>query len=104
MSEKQEKQVESELIWKEIKDLPIAMFSLPSQTVKQYVLPLPLPGKELLVRLTSTAVLPSLEAALSMVSGKKYEVEVAEDYVIVRRAHTRSEDIKKVLAPFIVAK
>lgn len=101
------KKNDAEQIWKEIEDLPIAMFALPNQTVKQHMVPMPVPGKELLLKLVSTAALPALEEALGnirMTGGKKYEVEPAEGYVIVRRASSREEEIKKVLAPFIVVK
>lgn len=91
---------ESEQIWQEIKDLPILVFALPNQTVKQHVMQVPMPGKELLLRLVSTAVLPSLEESL----GKRYEVVVAEGYVTVKRASTREVEVKKALAPFLVVK
>lgn len=98
---------ESELIWEEIKDLPIAMFALPNQTIKQHVSRLEVPGTKLLLRLTSTAALPALEEALNNVvatHGKRYEVELAEGYTVIRRASIQKEEIKKALAPFIVVK
>ncbi len=80
------------------------MFALANQTVKQHVYALPIPGKELLVKLVSTAALPALEDALTSRFGKKYEVDVAEGYAIVRKTSSREEDIRKALAPFIIAK
>lgn len=95
---------ESEQIWDEIKDIPISMFALPNQSVKQHVVQIPVPGKELLVKLISTAALPALEEALVNRFGKKYEVDVAEGYVIVRRFSSREDEIKTALANFIIAK
>lgn len=107
MSEVVKNKNEAEQIWKEIEDLPISMFALPNQTVKQHVIQLPVPGKELLLKLVSTATLPALEEALNntrLTGGKRYEIEIAEGYVIVRRASSRKEELKKVLAPFVIAK
>jgi len=113
MSEKQVDKSESEQIWNEIKDLPISMFALPNQTVKQHIVGVPLPGrKDLVVKMLSTAALPSLEESLanrSYTKGRKYEVEVAEGYAIVRRASNDKEEIEKALAaripaPFVVLK
>lgn len=99
---------ESELIWEEIKDLPIAMFALPNQTIKQHVSKLNVPGNKLLLKLVSTAALPALEDALNnaaAVHSKRYEVELAEGYTVVRRGSVQKEEIKKALAaPFIVVK
>lgn len=102
-----EKQNESEQIWNEIKDLPISMFALANQTVKQHVMYVPMRGQDLLLKLVSTAALPALEETLNnnfLTKGKKYEVEIADRYTIVRRASTREEEIQKALGPFIVAK
>lgn len=106
MSEdKKVNKAESEQIWEEIKDLPIAIFALPNQTVKQHVSSLPIPGKELLLKLTSTAALPALEEAVNnTVRGKRYVVEVAEGYTIVRRESVQKEELKKAIAPFLVVK
>lgn len=107
MSEKQVEKSESEQIWDEIKDLPISMFALANQTVKQHVVYVPMRGRDVLLKLVSTAALPALEETLSnkyLTGGKKYEVEVADGYTLVRRASTREEEIKKALGPFLVAK
>ena len=87
---------ESDKIWDEIKNLSIDMFALPNQTVQQHIVPLQVAGKELLVKLVSTAALPALEEAINRY-GKKYTVTVAEGYVVVTRASTREDDIKKAL-------
>lgn len=104
MSEVKKVETEADQIWEEIKDLPIGMFALANQTVKQHVHALPVPGKELLVKLVSTAALPALEETLTNRFGKKYEVDVAEGYVIVRKVPSQEEDIKKALASFIIAR
>ena len=89
MKEKEVKPVvhsEADLIWKEIQDLPIDMFALPGQKVSQYVKKLEVPGDQLLVKITASSVLPSLESALASVKARRYVVELAEGYVIIKRA------------------
>jgi hypothetical protein len=57
------------------------MFALPNQTVKDHVQKLKVPGASgLYVKLVSSAVLASLEAAL-----RGFVVEAAEKYVIIKR-------------------
>ena len=107
MSGKQVEKSESEQIWEEIKGLPINMFALSNQKVEQHVVRVPMPGRDLLLKLVSTAALPALEETLAnnfLTKGRKYEVEVAEGYTIVRRGSQREEEIKKALAPFLVVK
>lgn len=104
MSEKQVDKNESEQIWNEIKDLPIAIFALANQTVQQHVVYVPMRGSDLLLKLISTAALPALEETLNSVKDKKYEIEVAEHYTIVRRASSKKKEIQKALGPFLVAK
>lgn len=104
---KQVEKSEAEQIWEEIKTLPINMFALSNQKVEQHVVRVPMPGRELLLKLVSTATLPALEETLAngfLTKGRKYEVELAEGYTIVRRGSERAEEIKKALAPFVVAK
>ena len=76
---------ESDKIWSEIKDLPIEMFSLPDQMVKQHVQRMRVSTNEVYLKLKSTAVIASLENSLAMVRGRKYVVEVSEGYVLVKR-------------------
>lgn len=77
------KKDEAEVIWTEIKDLPIDMYSIPNQTIKDHVKKLKVPGDQLLITLNSTAVLPALETAIQ---GRGFEFEQTEKYTIVRRA------------------
>ena len=73
-------------IWDDIKARPIEMFALSNQKVEHHVTKLDVPVKnQLYVKLSSSAVLPSLEASLS-----DYDVEAAEKYVIIKR---RPEEI-----------
>lgn len=72
-------------IWSEIKDKNIEMFALPDQTVSMHCHPYPIEPSKLYLVTNSTAVLPSLEAAI----GRKYTVELADKYVIVARAVPR---------------
>lgn len=72
---------ESDKIWAEIKELPIDMFALPDQRIKNHAQRMKVTPTEVHLKLKSSSVIASLEAAL----GRKYELEVTEGYVIVRR-------------------
>ena len=104
MTEKKKKDsVDSDLIWAEISNLPIAIFSLPNQYVKDHVKRLSGFPNAVLLTLNSAAVLPALESSLATqqvvreekqntphgdkirVSYPKFELEQAEGYVIVKR-------------------
>lgn len=69
-------------IWNEIKDKTIEMFALPDQVVSMHCHPVPVEPSRLFLLANSTAVLPSLEAAI----GKKYAVELAGQFITVARA------------------
>ena len=73
---------EADKIWEEIANLPIAMYALANQTVRDHVEKIDVPGDKLFVRLNSSAVIASLETAL----GDKYELEQAEGYTMIKRA------------------
>lgn len=77
------KQAESDLMWNEIKDLPIDMFSLPNQKVSDHVNKLNIPGDQLLLTLNVSSALPALETAIAKCG---LEVEQGQKYTIVRRA------------------
>ena len=57
-------------IWNEIKDLPIAIYSLKGQTVKDHVAPKPIPGDVLFLKPRSPAVVAILQETV----GDKYVV------------------------------
>lgn len=71
----------SKKIWLEIGGLKLDMFGLPDQFVSKYYEPVDLDDKKLYLRAlkTATAALPALEAVI----GAKYNVELAERFVIV---------------------
>lgn len=73
--------------WDAIKDREILMFSLPNQKVSQHVRPVLVDPDKLYLLLNSTAVLPSLEEAVSKSDSKRgisaYSVELADRFVIV---------------------
>lgn len=85
---------ESDKIWSEISALPLNIFSLPRQTVEMHAARIPIPGRDLLLKLKSTAVLPALEMTL----GSKYEIETNDKFTIVRRPSTKDADIEKIAA------
>lgn len=72
---------QAELMWEEIKNLPIQMFGLPDQTVAMHVNFIPVEPSKLYLTIRSTAALPSLEAAIA----PKFAVELADKFVIVTR-------------------
>lgn len=83
--EKVEKKItEADRIWNEIKGMSIDVYAIQNQVVEQHATMLPMPGDRLVLKLRSSAVLPALETAI----GRKYEVELVEKYVIVKRAKT----------------
>lgn len=89
MSDKNEKnsQTEADLIWEEIKSLPIDVYAVPGR-VDQYVKKIEVPGTDLFAKISSSAVLPALENTLGnghLTRGKRYSVEVGEGFVIVKR-------------------
>lgn len=104
MTDKKKKELaDADLMWREIADLPIAMFSLPNQHVKDHVKRLAGLPDAVLLTLNSPAALPALETSLDTqkvireetkhtphgdkirVSYPKFELEQAEGYVIIKR-------------------
>lgn len=63
-SDKKTKTTEADKIWDTIKDRTISVFSLPSQKISEHVINLNVPGEVLLVKLSSSAVLPVLEQVI----------------------------------------
>src|SRR5690348_4936661 len=79
--EQDKKKAEGELIWEEIKNRSIAVFSLPNQKVADHVRKLQVAGGSLIVKLNSSSVLPALEN----VTCDKFSTELTDkDYVIIR--------------------
>lgn len=96
---------EADKLWAEISKLPIDMWGLPNQRIKNHVEKLAGTDEGLFLKLNSPAGLPALEAALAAqqqfvtedkydrhhqgedvdVSYPKYELEQADNYVIVKR-------------------
>lgn len=94
-------EADSEKMWKEISNLPIDVFAVQDQVVANYVTKIDLPGSELYIKMTSTAVLPALEATISNMKytrGKKYEIEPAQAYTIIRRVENRDAKVHAAIA------
>lgn len=78
----EEKKVsEAEKIWGEISEVQLSMFSLPGQTVSGYCKPVVVEPSKLYVTASVQAVVPALEAAI----GSKFDIEVAQKYIIISR-------------------
>lgn len=72
---------EAQRIWEEIKNRPILMFGLPSQTVDQHCTFITVEPSGLYVTIRSSATLPSLETAIS----PDFTVELVDKFVVIRR-------------------
>lgn len=72
----------AEVLWSEIKDKDVMMFSLPNQKVSQYCEPIMVEPSKLYLKTTVSAFLPALEATL----GSDYLVELADKFIAVSRA------------------
>ena len=79
-------QTTSDAIWTAIKDLPIEVYSLPAQRVEQHTQRFLGSPDAVFLKLTSSAILPALEAAV----GKKYDIELTEaGYILVKAAQEK---------------
>ncbi len=117
MTSKKKDPADSDLIWAEISKLPMAMWSLPNQSIKDHVKRLAGFPSAVLLTLNSPAALPALEASLDTqqvireetkntphgdkirVSYPKFELEQAEGYVIVKRSVPAPEKDELKLRP-----
>lgn len=89
---------QSDIIWSEIKNLPMDVFSLPNQTVSQHVKRFPSSPDMVFVKLSSSAIIAALEYAL----GKKYTLEISEaGFIMIRRAPPPVV-IPKEAEPFVI--
>lgn len=68
-------------MWEEIKNLPINMFGLPSQTVQMHATPVAIEPSRLYLTIRSSATLPSLEESVK----GKFNVEMVDKFVVVTR-------------------
>lgn len=90
-----ETKTESDKIWNEVKTLPIDVFAIPGQKVKDNVKRYKVSPDALYVKLNSSAVLPALEQSLSrdgrgvLWEHPRYTMEQADGgFVVIRRAAT----------------
>jgi hypothetical protein len=72
---------DADKIWEEIKGIKINAFSLPNQEIQNHAVKVKSGSDELYLKLSSTAVIVSLEEALA----SKFTVEQADDFVVVKR-------------------
>lgn len=73
---------EADIIWDQIRNLPIQMFGLPDQIVAMHATPVQVEPSKLYVTIRSSAALPSLEAAVA----PAFQVEMVDKWVIIKRA------------------
>jgi hypothetical protein len=92
MSKEQvKKNTEGELIWEEIKNRSIAIFSLPNQKVSDHVRKLQVAGSSLIVKLNSSSVLPALETATC----DKFVTELTDKGYVIMKYKTIEPDLSK---------
>jgi len=72
---------DADVMWDQIKDLPIEMFALPNQVVAMHCTPVPVDPTKLYLVLRSSAVLPSLEESLK----RNFTVEMVDKWAVVTR-------------------
>lgn len=88
MTKKDDKTVEkseAEAIWDNISNLPIEMYSLPNQKVRDHISKLGAHGDALIVRPNSPAALPALEAVLAALEDK-LQIQTAEGgYIMISK-------------------
>lgn len=77
---------EADLIWNEIKNKPILMFSLPGQKVADYCRPTPVDPTRCFLIYKAGSVVPAIEDAI----GTKFECQAVDKYVIVSRKKTNA--------------
>lgn len=82
VNEEPKQLTEAEKMWNEIKDKSIEMFGLPDQVIAMHCGVVTVDPSVLYLTVRSSAVLPSLEAAIS----PAFTVEMADKYVLVKRA------------------
>lgn len=91
---------ESDQIWEEIKNLPLDVFALGKAKVQDHVFKIDLKGTDLYLKLSSSAVLPALESSISnqyLTRGKRYQIEPAEGFVVVKRYTDKSAAVQKAI-------
>lgn len=97
MVTKEPKLAESDKIWADVKDLPLGIYALANQFVSQHVSKIDLPGKELYLKLKSSAVLPALEATVFSKYGNKYTVSLGQGYVSIAESEDPSAGVQEAL-------
>lgn len=91
---------EADVIWNEIKDLPIDVYAVDFQVVSDHVKKVDFPGKQLYIKLATSGVLPALETTLNnmrLTQGRRYEVELGDGFVLVKRGTDEAEKLKEAL-------
>jgi len=78
---------EAEVIWEELSNLAIEMYSLPDQKVRDHITKLGAHGDSLIVKPNSPAALPALEAVIQQSDLKgKYQISTADGgFIMINR-------------------
>jgi hypothetical protein len=82
MVDNEKKASTAETIWNDIKDRNIDMFALSGAKVSDYCKPVEIDPSRCFLLFKASAVLPALEAAVA----GKYDIEIADRYIIVSKA------------------
>ncbi len=86
MSSTVSKKTKADVIWDQIKDLPVEIYALPDQTLKQHVERLQVTEDQVHLRIKSPAIVPALEESLSKVKlarGEKFDILPQKNFIVV---------------------
>lgn len=84
---------EADKIWEEISQMPIFMFGLPNQKVKDYLFPVKVRPDAVVAKYTVSAIVAQLDPAINAiydsfgnsVRNEKYEITEEDQYLIITR-------------------
>jgi hypothetical protein len=82
----QKVRTKSDVIWDQIKDLPVEIYALPDQTLKQHVERLEVTEEQVHLRIKSPAIVPALEEALGKVKlarGERFDMIPTKGFLVV---------------------
>lgn len=83
---KKEKETRSDVIWDQIKNLEVNIYSLPNQTIEKHVQREKIAEDLVHLRLKSPAILPAMEEALGRVKladGERFDISQQKNFTVV---------------------
>jgi hypothetical protein len=86
MASAKKEKTRSDVIWDQIKDLPVEIYALPNQTLSQHVERLEVAEDLVHLKPKSPAILPAMEEALGKVKlarGEKFDVAPQQNFIVI---------------------